>query len=239
MAAAFVLVAGSSMASEAMHWGYSGDGGPDNWAKLNAAYEMCGKGVNQSPIDLTAFVESELAPITFHYSGLATEVVNNGHAIQANYTAGSTIEAAGKTFELKQFHFHSPSENTINGESFPMESHFVHAAQDGSLAVIAVMYKIGDENEGMAKLWKQMPAKAGDKVAMASQVKADDLLPQDRDYYRFNGSLTTPPCTEGVLWMVMKQPVTVSKEQVEAFTHVMHHPNNRPVQPVNARPVLQ
>jgi len=239
MAAAFVLVAGSSMASEAVHWGYSGHGGPENWAELNPAYEMCGKGVNQSPINLTDFVESELPPITFHYSGLATEVVNNGHSIQANYTAGSTIEIDGKTFELKQFHFHSPSENTINGESFPMEAHFVHAAQDGSLAVIAVMFKIGDENEGISKLWKQMPAKAGEKVAMASQVKADDVLPQDRDYYRFNGSLTTPPCTEGVLWMVMKQPMTVSQEQVDAFTHVMHHPNNRPVQSVHARPVLQ
>jgi len=232
MAAAFVLVAGSSMASEAVHWGYSGHGGPENWSELNPAYEMCGKGVNQSPINLTDFVESELAPITFHYSGLATEVVNNGHSIQANYTAGSTIEIDGKTFELKQFHFHSPSENTINGESFPMEAHFVHAAH-------AVMFKIGDENEGISKLWKQMPAKAGEKAAMASQVKADDVLPQDRDYYRFNGSLTTPPCTEGVLWMVMKQPMTVSQEQVDAFTHVMHHPNNRPVQSVHARPVLQ
>lgn len=236
MAAGLILVAGNSMASG---WGYSGHGAPEHWGELEPSFEMCGKGVNQSPIDLTGFVEAELEPITFKYTGLATEVLNNGHAIQANYTAGSTIQAAGKTFELKQFHFHSPSENTINGESFPMEGHFVHMAEDGSLAVIAVMYKVGEENEGMKKIWKQMPTKAGDKAAMASQVKAGELMPEDRDYYRFNGSLTTPPCSEGVLWMVMKNPVTVSQKQVDAFVHVMHHPNNRPVQPVNARPVLQ
>jgi len=239
MAATFVLVAGSSMASEAVHWSYSGHGGPENWGELQPEFAMCAKGANQSPINLADFVEADLAPITFHYSGLATEILNNGHTVQVNYTAGSTIKVAGKVFELKQFHFHSPSENNIKGASFPMEGHFVHVAEDGSLAVVAVMYQIGSENEGMAKLWKQMPAKVGEKVAMASQVKADDLLPENRDYYRFNGSLTTPPCTEGVLWLVMKQPVTVSQEQVEAFTHVMHHPNNRPLQDVHARPVLQ
>ncbi len=238
MATAFVLVAGSSLASD-VQWGYSGDGGPEHWGKLDPAFEMCAKGVNQSPINLTGFIEAELEPIAFHYTGLATEVVNNGHTIQVNYTAGSTIQVVGKTFELKQFHFHSPSENTINNESFPMEGHFVHAAQDGSLAVVGVMYTVGDENEGIKKVWKQMPAKGGEKAAMASQVKAETLLPQEQGYYRFNGSLTTPPCSEGVLWMVMKQSVTVSKEQVDAFVHVMHHPNNRPVQPLNARPILQ
>lgn len=238
MAAAFVLVAGSSMAAD-MHWSYTGEAAPAHWNELDPGYEMCAKGMNQSPIDLTGFVEADLAPITFHYTGLATEVVNNGHTIQANYTAGSTIEAAGKMFQLKQFHFHSPSENTINGESFPLEAHFVHEAEDGSLAVVSVLFQIGEENEALARLWKQMPRKAGEKAAMASQVRAQDLMPEDRDYYRYNGSLTTPPCTEGVLWLVMKQPLTISKAQVNEFIHVMHHYNNRPVQPVHARPVLQ
>ena len=238
MAAAFVLVAGSSMAAD-MHWSYTGEAAPAHWNELDPGYEMCAKGMNQSPIDLTGFVEADLAPITFHYTGLATEVVNNGHTIQANYTAGSTIETAGKMFQLKQFHFHSPSENTINGESFPLEAHFVHEAEDGSLAVVSVLFQIGEENEALARLWKQMPRKAGEKAAMASQVRAQDLMPEDRDYYRYNGSLTTPPCTEGVLWLVMKQPLTISKAQVNEFIHVMHHYNNRPVQPVHARPVLQ
>jgi carbonic anhydrase len=235
---AFVFAAGSSLAAD-VHWSYTGDGAPDQWGGLEPAYEMCAKGVNQSPIDLTGLVEAELDPITFHYTGLATEVVNNGHSIQANYTSGSTIEVAGRIFELKQFHFHAPSENTINGESFPLEAQFVHVAEDGSLAVIAVMYQIGEENEAMARLWRQMPVKVGEKAAMASQVKAQDLMPENRDYYRFNGSLTTPPCTEGVLWLVMKEPVTISQAQVDEFSHVMHHPNNRPVQPVHARSVLQ
>jgi len=239
LSAALVLSGGLCFASGSAHWGYVGDTSPEHWGSLDPAYEMCAKGVNQSPINLTGFVEAELAPIEFHYTGLATEVLNNGHAIQANYTAGSTIKAAGKVFELKQFHFHSPSENTIDGNYFPMEGHFVHMAEDGSLAVIAVMYKIGAENEGMARIWKQMPKAAGEKEAMASQVKAQDLLPENRDYYRFNGSLTTPPCTEGVLWLVMKDPVEVSKEQVEQFVHTMHHPNNRPVQPIGARAVLK
>ena len=238
MAVAFVLVAGSSMAAD-VHWSYTGEVAPAHWSKLDAAYEMCAKGMNQSPIDLTGFVEADLAPITFHYTGLATEVVNNGHTIQANYTAGSTIEVAGKIFQLKQFTFHSPGENTINGESFPLEAHFVHVAEDGSLAVVSVLFQIGEENEALARLWKQMPRKAGKKAAMASQVRAQDLMPEDRDYYRYNGSLTTPPCTEGVLWLVMKQPLTISKAQVDEFIHVMHHYNNRPVQPVHARPVLQ
>ena len=120
-----------------------------------------------------------------------------------------------------------------------MEGHFVHVAKDGSLAVIGVMYQTGEMNSALEKLWQQMPLKVGEKVALLSQVKADKLLPENRDYYRFNGSLTTPPCTEGVLWMVMKEPVSVSRNQVEAFAHLMHHPNNRPVQQVNARPVLK
>lgn len=235
---AFVLMAGNSLASD-VHWGYSGHAAPEHWGELDPAYETCGKGVNQSPVNLTGFVEAELTPIIFKYSGLVTEVVNNGHAIQANYTAGSTIQVGDKTFELEQFHFHAPSENTIHGEFFPMEGHFVHAAEDGSLAVIAVMYTIGDENEGMQKLWHQMPSKVGGKAAMATQVRAGDLMPEDRDYFLFNGSLTTPPCSEGVLWLVLKEPVTVSKEEVDTFVRVMGHPNNRPVQPLHARPILQ
>ena len=238
--AALVITAGSALASgHGGHWGYSGEGGPEHWGNLDPAFEMCGKGVNQSPINLTDFVESELAPITFNYSGLATEVVNNGHAIQANYAAGFTITIDGKTFELKQFHFHSPSENHLNGKSYPMEAHFVHLDKDGNIAVVGVFFEIGDANPGIAKLWKQMPKEEGGKAALAAQVKADDVLPADRDYYRFNGSLTTPPCSEGVYWLMMKKVMTVSEDQVKQFTDVMGHPNNRPIQPTDARPVLQ
>jgi carbonic anhydrase len=237
--AALVFTAGSALASgHGTHWGYTGDESPEHWGELDPAYEMCAKGLNQSPIDLTGFVEAELEPIAFNYTGLATEILNNGHSIQANYAAGSTITVAGRTFELKQFHFHAPSENHIDGKSFPFEAHFVHVDKDGKIAVIGVMYEIGDENPALAKLWKQMPEKEG-KVALASQVKAEELIPENRDYYRFNGSLTTPPCTEGVYWLMMKNYQTVSKEQVEKFSKAMGHPDNRPIQPTDARPVLK
>jgi carbonic anhydrase len=237
--AALACTAGAALASEGVHWGYSGEVGPANWGELDPSFEMCAKGVNQAPINLTDFVEAEMDPLTFTYTGLVTEILNNGHSIQANYAVGSTMTVAGKTFELKQFHFHSPSENQINGAYFPMEGHFVHADYDGNLAVISVMYTIGDENHGMEKLWKQMPAEEGNKAGLASQVRAEELMPADKDYYRFNGSLTTPPCSEGVVWIVMKNPVTVSEAQVKQFTEVMGHPNNRPIQSTNARPILQ
>ncbi len=237
-AAAIWLSAAPVLASE-IHWGYTGEQGPDHWATLDESFRLCGEGKNQSPVDLTGTIEAELDEAKFEYIGLATEIVNNGHTIQVNYAAGSRFTLAGHTYYLKQFHFHAPSENLIDGKSFPMEGHFVHADMHGNLAVIAVMYTVGEENGAMKKLWRQMPAEAGTTVAMASRVKAEELMPESRDYYRFNGSLTTPPCSEGVLWLVMKNPVTISEEQLNRFTEVMHHPNNRPVQPLNARAVLR
>ncbi len=236
--AVLAMSAGPALAGQT-HWGYTGEEGPSHWGELDAEYEICAKGLNQSPINLTNFIEAELEPITFDYTGLVKEIVNNGHSIQANYAAGSTIKLDGKIFELKQFHFHSPSENQINGKTFPMEAHFVHMDSKGHYAVIGVEFVIGDENAGMKKLWNQMPEKEGDKVGLSAQVRAEELLPANMDYYRYNGSLTTPPCTEGVYWLMMKDTVTISKEQVERFTAVMGHPDNRPIQPTDARPVLQ
>ena len=226
-------------ASEKAHWGYSGEGGPEHWGSLDPKFSACSEGKNQSPVDLTGMIESELTPISFNYAAGGNEVLNNGHAIQVNYSAGSTITVDGHAFELKQFHFHSPSENTIEGKSFPMEAHFVHADKNGNLAVVALMYNVGDKNEELEKAWGMMPEKAGDKNALSSIIDANALLPADKDYYRFNGSLTTPPCSEGVWWLVLKNESSVSKEQLDKFTHVMHEPNNRPVQPLNARPVLK
>lgn len=167
------------------------------------------------------------------------EILNNGHTVQVNYAAGSSISVDDIQFDLKQFHFHAPSENHINGKSYTMEAHLVHADKDGNLVVVALMFKEGVENKVLAKIWPSIPKNAGEKNALPSPFSVAQLLPSNRDYYRFNGSLTTPPCTEGVRWLVIKQPVSASKEQVEAFSHVMHHSNNRPVQAVNARPVLQ
>uniref|UniRef100_UPI003AA99F9B carbonic anhydrase n=1 Tax=Candidatus Electronema sp. TJ TaxID=3401573 RepID=UPI003AA99F9B len=147
--------------------------------------------------------------------------------------------AGGRTYELKQIHFHAPSEHQIGGKSFPLEAHFVHAATDGQLAVVAVLYETGEENSDLKKLWRQMPAKVGQEEGMAAQVRAEKLLPENRDYYRLSGSLTTPPCTEGVLWLILKNQGAVSEEQARQFSELMSGSNNRPVQPLNARAVLQ
>jgi len=224
--------------SHQIHWGYSGEGGPANWGKLSGDYALCGSGLNQSPINLTGFVEAELPPLTFNYAGMAVEILNNGHTVQANYHPGSNLVVDGRIFHLKQFHFHAPSENLLNGKSYALEAHFVHADDDGDLAVVAVLFTEGEANRTLGLLWDQLP-QAGSSEILAAQVRATDLLPEDRDYYRFNGSLTTPPCSQGVIWLVMKQTLPVSTEQVKRFSRLLGGPNNRPVQPLNARMVLQ
>ena len=223
----------------AQHWGYSGEAGPENWSKIDAKYAMCGAGRNQSPVDLTAFIAAELKPLKFGYKAGVSEIVNNGHTVQINYAAGSSVTVDGHAFELKQFHFHSPSENRVGGKQFPLEGHLVHADKDGNLAVVAVMFQEGAANPLLAKVWPTMPAKAGEKASLPAGLSVTQMLPKERDYYRFNGSLTTPPCSEGVWWLVLKRPATVSKPQLEQFSKAIGFANNRPVQPLNARTVLR
>lgn len=234
-----LLTGFNCFASESPHWGYQGDVAPKYWSELKADYALCGSGENQSPINITNTVDAKLPELDINYSSYGSNVVNNGHSIQVNYQPGSTLVVDGDRFELKQFHFHSPSENTINGKSYPLEGHFVHADKNGKLAVIAVMFEKGQANTVLDRFWKQMPKNKGEKSRLTKKVAARDLLPENTGYFRFNGSLTTPPCTEGVRWFVMKQPVSVSGQQVEKFSHIMHHPNNRDVQQLNARLVLE
>ncbi len=221
------------------HWSYDGAEGPDHWSELESKYSTCSTGKNQSPINLTDFIKAKLEPIKFDYKADGNQFINNGHTVQVNFHEGSNMSLHGHQYGLKQFHVHSPSENQINGKTFPMEAHFVHADANGNLAVIAVMFEEGKANPELEKAWKLMPQNADEKVDLKEEVLASAILPKSRDYYRFNGSLTTPPCTEGVTWLVMKHPVTASKEQIEHFQHVMHHHNNRPIQPINARMVLE
>jgi carbonic anhydrase len=243
MAASFslagLLVSSAVIASGKTHWSYSGEAGPQHWGKLSAEFSTCATGKNQSPINITGAVDADLPDIKINYKAGGSEVVNNGHSIQINYAPGSTMSVSGHTFELKQFHFHSPSENTINGKSFPLEAHYVHADKDGNLAVIAVMFNEGDANAELAKVWAHMPGNAGEKQILSTKVRAGKLLPEDRDYYRFNGSLTTPPCSEGVLWLVMDDANTASKGQIEKFATTMSFANNRPVRPINARLIVK
>ncbi len=237
VAAGLLAVSHWGVAAESGHWGYAGEEGPAHWAELNPAFATCGSGKNQSPINLTRFVEAEMEPLGFRYQAGGNEILNNGHTVQINYAPGSVLTLGGHDYELKQFHFHAPSENQIEGKSYPLEAHLVHADSEGNLAVVAVMFDEGAKNAALEQAWANMPQKAGDKLAV--EAMAEDLLPEVRDYYRYNGSLTTPPCTEGVTWLVMKNPVTASLEQIERFAEAVHHPNNRPVQHANARPILK
>ncbi len=221
------------------HWSYKGDHGPKYWGSMNSDYTACEKGVNQSPIDLADLIEAELPPLGLAYKLGGNEVINNGHTVQVNYLSGSNLSVRGQIFELKQFHFHAPSENHVNGQAYPLEAHLVHADKDGNLAVVAVLFEEGEENPTIKSIWESMPEKAGEKNKLQPTISADDILPSHQDYYRYNGSLTTPPCTEGVTWLVMKQPLSVSKQQIKQFESLLEHPNNRPVQPINARPVLK
>jgi len=228
-------------ATSATHWGYTGHGNPSEWGELSEKYRMCKDGKNQSPINIVVSdsKDTDLKDIAFSYDAKSNSVVNNGHTVQVNIDSGSSIMIDGIKFELKQFHFHTPSENQIEGKNFPLEAHFVHLDKDGNIAVVALMFEDGKKNEALEKVWNKMPKNADEKVNLT--LTSDDvnaLLPKERDYYRFSGSLTTPPCSEGVRWFVLKKPVNISKEQVEKFLHVMHHPNNRPIQGINARKVL-
>jgi len=231
----------STSAFAQTHWGYEGEAGPSNWSKLDPKFVMCALGRNQSPIDITGFVEADLKPLKFTYSAGAQEIaiVNNGHTIQINYAPGSSLTVDGREFELKQFHFHAPSENKINGKQFPLEGHLVHADKDGNLAVVAVMFEEGAASSALAKLWEKLPTKSGDKNPLPTGLSVAQLLPANRDYYRYDGSLTTPPCSEGVRWLVLKKVATASKAQIDQFAKTMGHANNRPLNPINARTVLK
>jgi carbonic anhydrase len=237
--AGVAVIGVASAALAAGHWGYSGQEGPEHWAKLDPAYKTCANGKHQSPIDLRDFVEVDMLPLHPEYKTDAAEIVNNGHTVQVNYAPGSTLPVDGRTFELKQFHFHAPSENTLHGKRYPLEVHLVHADASGRLGVVGVLFDEGAANPLLEKLWEKMPGKGGEKGALPAGLNAAELLPARADYFRFNGSLTTPPCSEGVLWMVMKATNTASKEQIDRFTTTIGFANSRPVQPLNNRPVLE
>ena len=238
MATMLVLALFGTTAMGEARWSYSGDAGPSKWAELSPDYAACA-GVNQSPLDLAEFVDAALPPIDIRYAASGAAIVNNGHTVQVNAADGSEISIDGSVYRLLQFHFHAPSENHIKGVEYPMEVHFVHVGPDGGLAVIAVMFEAGEHNAALAQAWQHMPSSAEKEHVFDAPIAPEALLPETRDYYRFNGSLTTPPCSEGVIWLVMKTTTTASSEQIAALGDAVGGPNNRPVQPRNARLVLR
>jgi carbonic anhydrase len=221
------------------HWEYEGKAGPENWGKLSPEFATCDIGRNQSPINIEDTMRASLKPIRGIQKFPAKEIFNNGHTVQVNFKAGNMLVLDSAPYQMKQVHFHAPSENTINGKSFPLEAHFVHADAKGNLTVIGVMFKEGKANTGLTKLWSQMSDKEGKPVALKTRVTPSEMMPENRAYYRFSGSLTTPPCSEGVRWILMKTPMTATKEQIEEFEKAVHHNNNRPVQALNGRLVVE
>jgi carbonic anhydrase len=220
------------------HWSYTGAEGPSHWGELDKSFSACQLGHSQSPIDIRAPKPADLPPIQFAYRRTPLHIVNNGHTIQVNYAPGSAITVGSKRYELRQFHFHHPSEERINGKGFAMVAHLVHAAPDGSLAVVAVLLGEGAENAVIANVWQHLPSHEGPEQDLEDvQIDLAGLLPADRGYYTFKGSLTTPPCTEDVTWFVLKTAEPISKSQADAFGRI--YPSDaRPTQALNGREVL-
>jgi carbonic anhydrase len=222
----------------APHWEYEGAEGPEYWGELDPSFALCATGEAQSPINITAAQNVNLKDIEFHYESSALNIFNNGHTIQVNYDAGSSITYNEIRYELLQFHFHHPSEHTINGEAFDMELHFVHRDANGSLAVVGVLLKEGEtENAAFASIFDNLPTEKGDPLPTETQIDANALLPVEHLFDTYVGSLTTPPCTEGVRWLVLTTPVLVSAEQLESFASIFEL-DARPVQDLNDRDLL-
>ena len=232
-------VIGTSRAKAKSNWSYEGKAGPEHWGELSSDYHMCKDGQAQSPIDIDAADGTATAPITFDYHLTPMKVLHNGHTVQVNYAPGSSITVKGKRYELLQFHFHTPSEHAVGGEHVLMEVHFVHRSADGQLAVVAAMMNAGEENLALREIWHGMPQRrAAERESANITINARDLLPRDRTYYRYIGSLTTPPCSEGVNWLILQEPITVSTEQAERFAKAVQGNNARPLQAVNNRLLL-
>lgn len=227
------------LASGGTHWSYEGAEGPGHWAELSTDYGACSLGRHQSPVNITSTVKEKLPPIEFDYRPSPLNIVNNGHTVQVNYADGSEIRIGADHYRLVQYHFHTPSEEQVNGRRFDMVAHLVHRNEAGQLAVVAVLFTRGRQDAALQPVWKNMPAGAGAERAVAGvQTNAAELLPAARGYYTFEGSLTTPPCSEGVRWLVLKQPVEMSAGQLAAFRRVFPH-NARPVQPLHDRAVKE
>lgn len=220
------------------HWTYEGEEGPEHWGEISAEYEACGAGKAQSPIDLAGFGEADLANITFNYQPSKVNILNNGHTIQVNYDDGSSIDLDGTTYKLAQFHFHAPSEHSVAGTLADAELHLVHKSDDDRLAVVGVLIQKGAENPAFKDVWANLPAEKADVKTVDGMVMAADLLPQVQTTFRYDGSLTTPPCSEGVKWNVMTTPIEMSEAQLAAFSAIVEA-NNRPVQPLGDRALVE
>lgn len=212
-------------------WGYAGDIGPDRWAELAPENKLCAVGLRQSPIDLREGLAVDLEPIAFDYRASSFSVLDDGHTVQVNVAPGNGLTVMGRRYELVEFHFHRPSEERVNGRQFDMVAHLTHKDAQGRLAVVAVLLERGPDNKPqplVQTVWANLPLEKGEALQAQVQVDLNQLLPAERGYYTYMGSLTTPPCSEGVLWMVLRQPVPLTAQQIGVFARLY---------PMNARPL--
>jgi carbonic anhydrase len=222
-----------------VHWDYEGSNGPSAWGQLEPGFALCANGKRQSPINIEddSTLQGPAEALAFNYAPSNATVVNNGHTIQVDVQGDNNLVVRGSRYRLLQFHFHTPSEEQINGKRAAMVAHLVHRNDEGQLAVVAVLLEPGTANPMIDKVWTYMPLDTKDRVRMpAGMLNLNELLPADQRYYQFMGSLTTPPCSESVLWMVLKSPMQISRAQLKLFTQ-LYPMNARPVQAVNGRPV--
>jgi carbonic anhydrase len=222
----------------AAHWGYDGPAGPQTWGGLKPEFALCANGQRQSPIDIRGGLSVDLEPVKFDYQSTRFGVIDNGHTVQVNVGVGNSIEVNGKRFELKQFHFHRPSEERIDGRQFEMSVHLVHKDEQGKLAVVAVLLDKGPLQPAVQKVWNNLPLEKNEEAQARISLDVNEILPVDRRYFTYMGSLTTPPCSEGVQWVVMRQPVTMTAEQIELFARI-YPMNARPVQQASGRRIMQ
>lgn len=240
--AAFLVLPFHLLQAEATgaHWSYEGEDGPEHWGDLSPDYSFCRDGQNQSPVDLVADLHVDLPELVFQYHGTPLHETHNGHTIMVNVQPGSYLEVPDRNerFGLVQAHFHSPSEHTVDGEFFAMEIHMVHSRHDGGLLVVGIMIDEGEENPMLNRIWSFMPEKEGESTESPLTVFESGILPPTTDYFAYSGSLTTPPCSEGVRWIVLREPITASAAQIARFKEKVGPVTNRPVQPHNARLIL-
>lgn len=229
-------------ASQPAQWGYKAPNLPAKWGDLSPEFSACKNGKYQSPIDIrmeSVFQANTASSIKFNYKGEVASVVNDGNTIKVEFKGGSGVTLDKKEYALSDLHFHTPAEHKVGGKSFAMEAHLVHKAKDGQLLVIAVLFNNGLEHPAIAEIQKVMPQKAGDKANLATKLDMATLTKGLDSYIRLDGSLTTPPCTEGVIWIVNDLPLEASKAQIAAFNKVFGGANNRPLQPANGRVIVE
>jgi carbonic anhydrase len=224
--------------AQTSNWRYEGATGAQAWAQLKPEFALCGRGQRQSPIDIRDGIALQLDEVRFDYRASSVRVTDTGHTVQADVDGGNTMTVMGRRYELVQFHFHRPSEERIDGRQFEMSAHLVHRDAEGALAVVAVLLEPGPAHPVVQAVWNALPLERGGVLAATAPINPAELLPTDRRYFTYMGSLTTPPCTEDVVWVVMQQPVAVSPAQLGVFTR-LYPMNARPVQPIAGRRIKQ